>query len=60
VQRLSAEYQAAVKTPEIYDQIAEYGMDPVGSTGEQFAATYQTEKPIWKQLLTKAGLEVKG
>jgi tripartite-type tricarboxylate transporter receptor subunit TctC len=59
VQRLSQEYQAAIKTPEINDQIAEFGMDPVGSTSEQFLATYQAERPIWKQLLTKAGLEVR-
>jgi tripartite-type tricarboxylate transporter receptor subunit TctC len=60
VQRLSDEYQAAIKTPEIYDQIADYGMDPVGSNSEQFAATYLAERPIWKQLLTKAGLQVRG
>lgn len=59
VQRLSAEYQAAIRIPEIHEQISEYGMDPIGSTGEQFAATYQAERPIWKALLTKAGLEVK-
>ncbi|MBC5767084.1 Bug family tripartite tricarboxylate transporter substrate binding protein [Ramlibacter albus] len=60
VHRLSAEYQAALKTQEVYDKIVDNGMDPVGSTGEQFFATYQNEKPVWKQLLTKAGLEVKG
>lgn len=60
VQRLSTEYQAAIKTPEVNDQIADLGMDPVGSSGEQFAATYQAERPIWKQLLAKAGLEVRG
>jgi len=60
VQRLSAEYQAAVKMPEVFDKIVENGMDPVGSTGEQFFATYQAEKPVWRQLYTKAGLDVKG
>lgn len=60
VQRLSAEYQAAVKAPEVYDKIVDNGMDPVGSTGEQFFAAYQKEKPVWKQLFTKAGLDVKG
>jgi tripartite-type tricarboxylate transporter receptor subunit TctC len=59
VQKLSEEYQAAIRLPEINDQIAEYGMDPVGSSGEQFLATYQAERPIWKQLLTKAGLQVR-
>ncbi len=59
VQRLSAEYVAAIKTQQIYDQIADYGMDPVGSTSEQFAATYQAERPVWKQLFIKAGLQVR-
>ncbi len=60
VQRLSAEYQAAVNTPEVYDKIVENGMDPVGSTSEQFFAAYRNEKPVWKQLFVKAGLDVKG
>jgi tripartite-type tricarboxylate transporter receptor subunit TctC len=59
VQRLSAEYQAAVKSPEVRDKIIDSGMDPVGGSGEQFFATYQAERPVWKQLLTKAGLEIK-
>ena len=60
VQRLSEEYVAAVKRPEVNAQLADYGLGPVGSTAEQFAATYRTEKPMWRQLLVKAGLEVKG
>lgn len=60
VQRLSAEYQAAVRSQEINDKIVENGMDPVGSTGEQFFATYQNDRPVWRELLTKAGLEIKG
>jgi len=60
VQRLSAEYQAAVKKPEIYDKIVENGLDPAGGSGEQFLATYNHDRPVWKQLLAKAGLEVRG
>jgi tripartite-type tricarboxylate transporter receptor subunit TctC len=60
LQKLSAEYQAAVKDPAVNDKIAEYGMDPVGSTGAEFLATYQRERPIWKELLAKAGLQVLG
>jgi tripartite-type tricarboxylate transporter receptor subunit TctC len=59
VQRLSTEYQAAIRTPKVNDQITEFGMDPVGSTSEQFAAAYQAQKPIWKQLYIKAGLKVR-
>ncbi|RYZ02154.1 MAG: tripartite tricarboxylate transporter substrate binding protein [Comamonadaceae bacterium] len=60
LQRLSAEYMAAIRTPEINDKISEYGMAPVGGTPEEFLATYKAERPVWKELLTKAGLEVKG
>ena len=60
VQRLSAEYQAAVNTPEVYGKIIDNGMAPVGSTSEQFFATYRKERPMWKELLVKAGLDVKG
>lgn len=60
LQRLSAEYVAAIRSPEINDKISEFGMAPVGANAEEFAATYKAERPVWKQLLTKAGLEVKG
>ncbi|RYY63191.1 MAG: tripartite tricarboxylate transporter substrate binding protein, partial [Comamonadaceae bacterium] len=60
LQRLTAEYVAAIKTPEINDKINEFGMSPVGANAEEFMATYKAERPVWKELLTKAGLEVKG
>ncbi|HMN78834.1 MAG TPA: tripartite tricarboxylate transporter substrate binding protein [Burkholderiaceae bacterium] len=59
LQRLSAEYSAATLKPEVADQIADLGMSPVGSTADAFVATYQRERPVWKGLLTKAGLEVR-
>jgi hypothetical protein len=31
----------------------------VGSTAEAFAATYEAERPVWRELLTRAGLEVR-
>lgn len=57
--RLSSEYAAAVKVPEIADQMSALGVDPVGTTAEQFAATYQRERPLWRDLLVKAGVQVK-
>jgi tripartite-type tricarboxylate transporter receptor subunit TctC len=58
--RLTQEYMAAIRVPEVNDLIASYGLDPVGSDGEQFFATYKAERPVWKGLLAKAGLEIKG
>jgi tripartite-type tricarboxylate transporter receptor subunit TctC len=60
VARLTDEYVGAIRNPGVAEQISEYGMDPVGANGEQFAATYRAEKPIWRALLAKAGLEIKG
>lgn len=59
-ERLSAEYVAAIRAPEINDKISEFGMSPVGANAEEFLATYKAERPVWRQLLTKAGLEIKG
>jgi len=60
LQRLSAEYMAAIRKPEVNDQISELGLEPVGSSAEQFAATYLAERPVWRELFIKAGLDVKG
>ena len=60
IQRLSKEYQAAVHDPEINSKISEAGLDPVGTNAEQFNATFVAERPVWKELFTKAGLEIKG
>jgi tripartite-type tricarboxylate transporter receptor subunit TctC len=56
IQRLSAEYAAAVQVPEVADRMSSLGVAPVGSTPEQFAATYHRERPVWRELLVKAGL----
>lgn len=59
LQRLSGEFAAVVRQPEVSDQIVQWGMEPVGSTAEAFAATYEAERPVWRELLTRAGLEVR-
>jgi tripartite-type tricarboxylate transporter receptor subunit TctC len=59
IERLSAEYAAAVQVPEIAERMSSYGVNPVGTTSEQFAATYRRERPLWRELLVKAGLKVR-
>jgi tripartite-type tricarboxylate transporter receptor subunit TctC len=59
VQRLGAEYAAAIQHPEVAERLVELGLDPIGVTGEAFAAAYAREKPLWRDLLMKAGVEVK-
>jgi tripartite-type tricarboxylate transporter receptor subunit TctC len=60
LQRLSAEYMAAMRDAEVNAQLSEAGLVPVGSTAEEFAAVYQSERSLWKGLLVKAGLQLKG
>jgi tripartite-type tricarboxylate transporter receptor subunit TctC len=60
LQRLSAEYMAAMRDPRINSQLAETGLVPVGSSADEFAAVYRSERELWKGLLVKAGLQLKG
>jgi len=59
VQRLGAEYLAAIQSPEVNDRLLELGMDPIGADAATFAATYARERPIWRELLTRAGVDVR-
>lgn len=59
IKRLSDEFAAVIRLPEVNDQIIGMGLDPVGSSGEGFASTYRNELPVWRTLLRKAGLEVR-
>lgn len=58
-QRLSTEYAAAVRSPEIHDKLLELGLDPIGGSAEDLAAIYTREKPVWRELLVKAGIELR-
>jgi tripartite-type tricarboxylate transporter receptor subunit TctC len=57
--RLEAEYAAAIHDPEVNQKLGEIGMVPIGANSETFAATYAREKVVWRDLLVKAGVEVR-
>lgn len=59
LRKLEAEYYAAVNSPEVSQKITEIGLDPIGANADVFAQTYAREKVIWRELLVKAGVEVK-
>ena len=59
LQKLGAEYSAAIQTQEVQDKLAELGLDPIGANAEAFAAIYQRERPVWRELLLKAGVELR-
>lgn len=57
IQRMSAEVRTAVQQPEIRERIASMGMNLVAGTPEAFAAAYRAEIPVWRELLTRAGVK---
>jgi tripartite-type tricarboxylate transporter receptor subunit TctC len=59
VQRLGAEYIAAIQTAEVRDRLVDLGLEPIGADAQTFAATYARERPIWRELLVRAGVEVR-
>lgn len=58
VQRLGAEYSAAVHAPEVREKLAELGLEPVGTNAEAFAAAYARDLPVWRELLVRAGVQI--
>jgi tripartite-type tricarboxylate transporter receptor subunit TctC len=60
VQKLNLEIGRALKDPEFARQIATMGIDPLGSTPEEFAAFLRKEIPRWKQIVQDAEVKVEG
>lgn len=54
--RLSTEFAAVTHIAEVNALMIDMGLDPLGSTSESFTATVDAERPVWRELLTKAGL----
>jgi len=59
VRRLGTEFVAAIQAPEVNERLLELGLEPIGADGQAFAATYARERPIWRDLLVRAGVEVR-
>jgi len=58
VAKLSSEVQAIMKEPAVIDQLKKLGVDPVGSTQEQFAAHIAAETKRWAEVAQKAGVRI--
>ena len=56
VRRLNAEMATIIKDPDIARQLLVMGIEPGGSTPEELAAQIKGEIPIWRQIVTKAGV----
>jgi tripartite-type tricarboxylate transporter receptor subunit TctC len=58
VKKLNLEVGRALKDPEFVAQISKVGIDPLGSTPEEFAAFLRQEIPRWKQIVQDAGAKL--
>jgi tripartite-type tricarboxylate transporter receptor subunit TctC len=55
--KISAAAAAAMKQPNVVDQIAKYGMQPFTVTPAELASIMKTETQFWKAVATKANIK---
>jgi tripartite-type tricarboxylate transporter receptor subunit TctC len=55
VQRLSADISKAVRSSDLTERMTQVGMEPVGSTPEQFDAFVRTEIEKWSKVVKASG-----
>ncbi|MFO1330246.1 MAG: tripartite tricarboxylate transporter substrate binding protein [Rubrivivax sp.] len=58
VARLNAEFDKALKVPELARRLDEEGANPAGGTPEQFAALIRDEIPRWGKVVKESGARV--
>ncbi len=51
IARLQTSVAAAIKQPEVNRKLVDFGVEPVGSTPEQFAALLRSETALWHKLI---------
>ncbi|MFZ3353663.1 MAG: tripartite tricarboxylate transporter substrate binding protein [Xanthobacteraceae bacterium] len=60
VQKLNGEIGRTLKDPEFAAKISAIGIDPIGSTPEEFTVFLRKEIPRWKQIVQDAGVKIEG
>jgi tripartite-type tricarboxylate transporter receptor subunit TctC len=58
VRRISADIGAAVRSPELHARMVGLGMEPVGSTSEEYDAVIRQEIEKWQGVVKKAGIKI--
>ena len=58
VQQLSAELAKAVHLPDVSRKLVEAGLEPVGSTPEEFRAVIRDTSATWEPLIQKMGISL--
>jgi tripartite-type tricarboxylate transporter receptor subunit TctC len=54
--RIATAVEAAAKDADFAKRLASFGVDPVGSTPEQFAATIAADLALWGEAVKLAGI----
>ena len=57
VDKLNADINRALKSPDLHAQLTSQGADPVGTTPEQYAAFVQEEIVKWGKVIRAAGIK---
>jgi len=58
IAKLNAEFNKALKLPELSKRLADEGADPAGGTPEQFGALIKEEIPRWGKVVRDSGAKV--
>ncbi|NKI96866.1 tripartite tricarboxylate transporter substrate binding protein [Rhizobacter sp. SG703] len=58
IAKLNAEFNKALKQPELAKRLGDEGADPAGGTPEQFAALIRDEIPRWGRVVKDSGAKV--
>ncbi|MCC7082988.1 MAG: tripartite tricarboxylate transporter substrate binding protein [Burkholderiales bacterium] len=58
VNRLNAEINKAIQTPELRSRLSALGTEPTGGTAEQFAATIRADIGRWAKVVATAGIKL--
>jgi tripartite-type tricarboxylate transporter receptor subunit TctC len=58
LRRISADIGVAVRSPEVTARMAALGMEPVGSTSEQYNATIRSEIDKWARVIKTSGIKL--
>ena len=58
IARINAEFNKALKMPELAKRLGDEGADPAGGTPEQFAALIREDIPRWGRVVRESGAKV--
>ena len=58
LRRINADVVRAVKSPELNERMTSLGMEPVGSSPEEYDALIRTEIDKWAGVVKKAGIKI--